>query len=243
MNSDVDETLKKSISQCRVGLTKRACLLLIKPRPPCTEGGRSPSPAGILHQSTALMLLKALLLLVLIHVCLIVGVKMSTPRVRREIRALSNDERSEVFAAMLIMKRLPTTDGRQRYGPAYINYDDLVVKHNDAASDSRCDQGHLGPGFAIFHRAFVLIFEESLLSINPAIGALPYWDYNVDSSDGRDPRASIIWTDEWFGSSVGDPNDGYSVKDGVFSRNGYCIGLYLYLFLLYFQQRLICIYK
>jgi hypothetical protein len=91
----------------------------------------------------------------------------------------------------------------------------------DAASDPRCDQGHLGPAFATFHRALVLQFEESLLAVDPRIPALPYWDYNLDSAHGADPRRSVLWTDAWFGASVGDPMQGHAVVDGYFYRQGW----------------------
>lgn len=45
-------------------------------------------------------------------------------------------------------------------------------------------QGHNGPPFMTFHRAFLLEMERSLLAVAPALGALPYWDITV-SAQGR----------------------------------------------------------
>ena len=138
-------------------------------------------------------------------------------RVRRELRSLSDSERHAVFNATNIMKHTTTKEGRVRFGPDFISYDELVAKHLHAAADKRCDQAHLGPAFATYHRAFVLQFELSLLSIDRSgITALPYWDYNVEAGMKK-PRRSILWSNEWFGASEGDPESGWAVLDGFFS--------------------------
>jgi len=41
-------------------------------------------------------------------------------------------------------------------------------------------QGHFKPCFVTFHRALILEFEESLLSVVPRLKALPYWDVALD---------------------------------------------------------------
>ena len=41
-------------------------------------------------------------------------------------------------------------------------------------------QGHAGPCFMTFHRAWMLELENSLLSVAPALKALPYWDVTMD---------------------------------------------------------------
>jgi len=114
------------------------------------------------------------------------------------------------------MKHMNSTDGRARYGAHFISYDELVAKHLAAAADPRCDQAHLGPAFATYHRAFTLQFELSLMSIDPTIAALPYWDYNIEANM-TDPRTSQIWSAGWFGSSEGDPDHGHSISDGFFA--------------------------
>ena len=139
----------------------------------------------------------------------------SARRVRKELRSLSPQQRERVFSAMNIIKNTSTKEGQKSFGPRYVSYDELVAQHLEAAAAKNCDEAHLGQAFATYHRAFTLRFEESLLSVDPSIGALPYWDYNIEARS-EDPRKSQIW--EWFGSSEGDPAQGYAVKDGRFGH-------------------------
>ena len=113
-------------------------------------------------------------------------------RIRREIRSLSETERLRVFNAMLVMKNTTTVVGKQRFGRDFINYNDLVLKHFDASAMKPCDNAHLGAAFLVYHRAFCLLFENSLVTIDDRIQGLPYWDYNLDSQEGADPRQSIV---------------------------------------------------
>ena len=87
------------------------------------------------------------------------------------------------------------------------------MQHTYAAIDARCDQGHLSAGFFPYHRALVLAVEASVLAVDPGVGALPYWDYNVDLAL-PDPAASEIWSDAFFGEAAGDPDDAYMIRTG-----------------------------
>ena len=76
--------------------------------------------------------------------------------------------------------------------------------------DDRGDQGHFGPQFATWHAAIVLEFERALLSVDPSVGALPYWDSTLDDDDG------VVFSDAYFGSVPGaGPAD--IVDDGRFA--------------------------
>merc|ERR1711865_398123 len=145
-----------------------------------------------------------------------VAVNASSQRIRRELRTLNDTERLAVFSALDTMKKTSTADGQALYGAHFISYDELVAKHLSAAADPRCDQAHLGPAFATYHRIFTLQFELSLLSIDPSIHALPYWDYNVEANM-TNPRLSKMWSADWFGSSEGDPARGNAIFDGFFA--------------------------
>jgi len=72
-----------------------------------------------------------------------------------------------------------------------------------------------GSRLSTYHRALTLTFEEALLTVDPKIEALPYWDYNVEASSVN-PRSSEIW--EWFGRTEGDESEGNAIKDGRFSH-------------------------
>ena len=41
--------------------------------------------------------------------------------------------------------------------------------------------------FMLFHRGYLLRFERSLLTVDPSIEALPYWDYAKDTETGEQP--------------------------------------------------------
>jgi hypothetical protein len=139
------------------------------------------------------------------------------PRVRREIRTLTEEQREAVFAALNAMKNTSQEDGEEKYGPRFVNYDHIVVAHFRAASHPRCDQGHGGPGFLTFHRALELWIENSLVAIDPSIEGLPYWDYNIDFNTSN-PRDSIMWSDDWFGENSGDPDNMNMIRNGRFSH-------------------------
>jgi hypothetical protein len=135
------------------------------------------------------------------------------PRVRREIRSVAPEIRDRVFAAFEVMRNTSRADGEARYGRAFRTYQSITVQHTYAAIDARCDQGHLSAGFFPYHRALVLAVEASVLAVDPGVGALPYWDYNVDLAL-PDPAASEIWSDAFFGEAAGDPDDAYMIRTG-----------------------------
>ena len=105
---------------------------------------------------------------------------MLNKRIRREIRDLSEREWNAVVAAMWIMKKTSDANGRAKYGDFFVSYDTMVAKHISAALDPAGDQAHFGPVLGIFHRAWLLELENSLLAIDHEIEALPYWDYRRD---------------------------------------------------------------
>eukprot|EP00897_Mesotaenium_endlicherianum_P005852 jgi/Mesen1/5295/ME000264S04326 len=141
-------------------------------------------------------------------------VPVAVTYVRREIRALPPPERRAYFGALHLMANVSTRAGRALYGPKYYNYYELVARHA-AAVQSKCDLGHFGPAFITFHRAFTREFEACLQAINPQLAA-PYWDYQTDALLA-DPATSEIFSDEFYGSMVGDPSDHHLVKDGQFA--------------------------
>ena len=93
-------------------------------------------------------------------------------RIRKEIRSLSKHEWNEVVEAMNIMKNSTIQEGKVKYGNHFVTYDYMISKHAHAALDKRGDQAHFGPIFGVYHRAWLLEFENSLLAINPNISGL-----------------------------------------------------------------------
>lgn len=65
-------------------------------------------------------------------------------------------------------------------------------------------QGHNGPPFMTFHRAFLMEIEQSLLTVSPTLKALPYWDITVRA------RVARVWDDP---RGCGRPNQ--AARGGV----------------------------
>lgn len=142
------------------------------------------------------------------------------PRVRREWRTLTPAARDRVARAVWTMRNHTGEEGRSRFGPDFVSYEELILLHTCSFADPRCDQGHFSPAFITFHRAMLLKFENSLLAIDPRIEALPYWNLAFDSENGKyrnDPE-KYIFTDKFFGSFRGDPKENFAVVDGLFAR-------------------------
>src|SRR5262249_21707213 len=89
-----------------------------------------------------------------------VGSTSLMDRVRTDGQTLTPDERDRFLKAVA---RLPLVDR---------GYDTYVQIHNGAIPE-----GHGGPAFLPWHRAFVLHLERSLQKIDPSV-ALPYWKFD-----------------------------------------------------------------
>lgn len=75
------------------------------------------------------------------------------------------------------------------------------------------------PFLPAFHRAFLLRFENALLAVDPTVGALPYWDYAEDTASGKYfETKDYIFSDTYFGSIQGNPDENYAVTDGLFAH-------------------------
>mmetsp|Transcript_17164 Transcript_17164/g.41661 ORF Transcript_17164/g.41661 Transcript_17164/m.41661 type:complete len:602 (+) Transcript_17164:225-2030(+) len=141
------------------------------------------------------------------------------PRVRREWRTLDLSERVKIANAMRMMKILTTDQGRQIYGSdLFWNIDDMTILHACSTTDPRCDQGHYGPHFMLFHRGYLLRFERSLLTVDPSIEALPYWDYAKDTETGECfEKSCYIFSDLFFGDIQGSEKANFGVTNGLFA--------------------------
>jgi hypothetical protein len=148
-----------------------------------------------------------------------------TVRVRKEWRTLSDNEIERIAKAFSIMNTTDTLTGREKYGKHFWNAQDLVVFHVCAVVDPRCDQAHFGPNFMTFHRAYLLLIENSLRAVDPEILALPYWAMQLDSKNGiynpRNPDATdkdkYIFTNKYFGRYFTREEDDFVVTDGLFA--------------------------
>lgn len=127
---------------------------------------------------------------------------------RRELRKLNDEDREAFLDAAATLWKVPTEEGRLKYGERYTGMDLFVKSHADQATgDVSCDKWHEGTGFFTHHMAQSLAFESSLRAINPAI-TTPYWDFTIDGEKikhlGGGPSmltsVSDLFTAKWFGS-------------------------------------------
>ncbi|XP_076081655.1 tyrosinase-like protein [Mytilus galloprovincialis] len=113
-------------------------------------------------------------------------------RVRKEIRALSEDERDNFFDAVNALKRDTSV--------APNKYDSFVIMHMGGAGAS----AHGGPNFVSWHRYFCVLFENALRGVNRKSRSvtLPYWDSRADylMTNRQD---SILFTDIFIGNPKG----------------------------------------
>ncbi|OWF55164.1 uncharacterized protein LOC110463699 [Mizuhopecten yessoensis] len=111
------------------------------------------------------------------------------PRIRQEIRRITDQQRGALFEAFNVLKQ----NGR---------YDTLASFHQNMAITS----AHNGPNFLGWHRVYLLALEEALMEVNPRV-TLPYWDSTLDF-DMNDPIQSAVWTSQFFGNGDGVVNTG-----------------------------------
>lgn len=59
---------------------------------------------------------------------------------RKELRSLSDAEYKAFVSGLATLMAVPTKAGRLLWGPHYVSYTDLLMKHAVAANDPRGDQ-------------------------------------------------------------------------------------------------------
>lgn len=113
-------------------------------------------------------------------------------RVRRALHTLSDEEWARVVRAMHVMTEVSTADGIAVYGAAYRDYSFHVVFHvlsayaNDIVDDAYTDVTGGGPQQPSWHALETLMFEDSLLAVDPSIGGVPYVDWRAMSVQAYD---------------------------------------------------------
>lgn len=135
-------------------------------------------------------------------------IEISQKRVRRNIKYLNTSEYNALTNAMMIMKNMSMMEGKLKYGPAFRNNDYFVVKHVAAGFDLRGDQAHFSSAFITYHTLILLEYENSLIAVDPTIGAMPYWDWPDDSFS--------LFTADHFGELPGRGQN-YEVTTSAFS--------------------------
>ncbi|KXN71046.1 Di-copper centre-containing protein, partial [Conidiobolus coronatus NRRL 28638] len=116
---------------------------------------------------------------------------------RREIRELSQDERTKFFNAVKVIYQ------NNAVGSIYSNFTATHYNFQQYA--------HGVPAFLPWHRFFLNQFEIELKKVDSSI-TIPYWDWSKDS---QAPETSVIFSQDYFGGN-GDSETG-CVNSGYFS--------------------------
>ncbi|XP_063437369.1 tyrosinase-like protein [Mytilus trossulus] len=113
-------------------------------------------------------------------------------RERKEIRALSEDERENFFDAVNALKKDTSVIPNK--------YDSFAIMHQGGAGAS----AHFGPNFVSWHRYFCVLFENALREVddNSRRVTLPYWDSRADYLMSN-PEDSILFTEILIGNPKG----------------------------------------
>ncbi|MGE5837877.1 MAG: tyrosinase family protein [Acidobacteriota bacterium] len=127
-------------------------------------------------------------------------------RMRRNIKWLSNAEKTSFVNAVLVLKSQPSI--LHAADSTRSRYDDYAEVHMNAMMT---DPGwaHRRPAFFPWHRVMLLQFENDLAAIDPSV-TLPYWDW-------PDPTSNPFTTD--FLGGDGDPADSDKVTTGPFAHD------------------------
>ncbi|TPG33473.1 tyrosinase family protein [Mycolicibacterium hodleri] len=134
------------------------------------------------------------------------------PVVRKNVKDLTDAEKSDFVAAIKKLKTTPAPDD-----PRVGNwYDHFVAEHmsklmcwTDSAGQG--GYGHYGPDLLTWHRAYLREFEEALTTVAGKPMALPYWDWTDPAS------TAAVFADDFMGPP-GAAADDYVVTRGPFRK-------------------------
>ena len=147
--------------------------------------------------------------------------------VRREVRDLSEGDRTRFLDAIAVTHAVPTDAGERMYGPAYKSTTWFATVHATYSADRDCDHWHSGPGFVNQHSAFTLRYQQALQAVDPRTCALAslrqrvhlfprrcvhYWDFTIEGASVECCfTESVLWSPDWF--STVSPNNTEHVLD------------------------------
>lgn len=129
--------------------------------------------------------------------------RCENPRVRKEIRELSQRELSDFVTALSILHAQPKNDTSE-----VSKYEAYAELHSDNKQ-----YAHFRAEFLPWHRIFLRDLEKELQAINPNI-MLPYWDWSLDSVE---PHKSPVLSRQYFGGN-GLKSQDNCLRSGPFSN-------------------------
>ena len=119
--------------------------------------------------------------------------------VRREIRALTDEDLDKTMEAMWGLWKYDENEGQELYGSGFHSYKYLLNFHYFNAAWIHSDHIHEGNGFAAQHIKMTNIFEVSMQAVDPSV-SLPYWDFTIETASNIAVWDSPIFTKDTFGS-------------------------------------------
>jgi len=119
--------------------------------------------------------------------------------VRREIRALTDEDLDKTMEAMWGLWKYDEDEGQELYGSGFHSYKYLLNFHYFNAAWIHSDHIHEGNGFAAQHIKMTNIFEVSMQAVDPSV-SLPYWDFTIETASNIAVWDSPIFTKDTFGS-------------------------------------------
>lgn len=149
--------------------------------------------------------------------------KIMVKYVRREIRDLSELDRTATLDAMVRVYNTPTEEGQKSYGQKYKGIEYFIRMHLYGAADKMCDHWHDDAGIMTHHVGFTIMFEKNMQLVDPSV-SIPFWDYTLDAYRYCHEneyfmvgslgcwRASVIkksqiFFDDWFGAGSPETPD------------------------------------
>ncbi|KAJ3206571.1 hypothetical protein HDU67_008092 [Dinochytrium kinnereticum] len=126
----------------------------------------------------------------------------TTPRVRKDIRDLSDAERKVFFDALNTLNRIPSLMGRRN------RYQDYVASHGAGGR-----WFHGTPYFLPWHRYYAAVLEQDIQKITGNSSfAIPYWAWGSDATTWQRASTGVLTADR-FGTT-GARNANECVRDG-----------------------------
>jgi len=132
--------------------------------------------------------------------------------VRRELRALSDDDKANIINALYLMYTVDEVPGKATYGDKFNTAEYYSYKHLNGAGTTDCDHWHDGAGIVTHHMAFTLEVEQTLQAIDPSV-AMPYWEYGMDPYLYTNWWESPMFDSDMFGEA-NPSNDDHIISDG-----------------------------
>ncbi|WAR12529.1 TYR3-like protein, partial [Mya arenaria] len=131
--------------------------------------------------------------------------KEQFPRIRKEYRMMTDDERDRFHKAIQALKEDTTLEPNVYSAIAELHAGDVIP------------MAHFGAAFPGWHRILLLIFETALRLKDPSV-SIPYWASNLDN-EMEDPTKSIVWSEQFLGNGDGFVTTGPFANFKVYSTD------------------------